>query len=133
MGLSAFQSANLVEHSTYSPMQGTFFLSAVFNFSALFLRYFQNYVSYDPDFLLTYSPESGEYFSYLQHVSKVISRHSRAILSKKFLQKFKKLTFVSEPKLRLDHDFKRPFQLFALFLRYFHFYVSYDSDFFADT
>ena len=54
-------------------------------------------------FLLTYSPESGECFSYLQHVPKVISHHSTAISSQNFRKKVQNFTFVADEKMSFDH------------------------------
>ena len=110
----------------YSPMQGTFIFKGTFQlfstFSAIlsFLRVVWHWF-----FLLTYSPKSGEYFWFHQHVSKVISHHVTAIWSKKVRKNVPNLTFVAGQRLSLDHCYlKHYFHFPARFLYFFHLYVS---------
>ena len=70
-------------------------------------------------FLLTYSPESGESFSYPQHVSKVISHHFTAIWSKNFRKKCSKSHFCGWRKNEFRSWLSDIFHFSAVFLRYF--------------
>ena len=87
------------------------FLSQLFNFLHFSCDIFISTRRTTLIFLLTYSPESGEYFSYPQHVSKLISHHSTAIWSKIFRRKKSKSDFREDPKSISGAVFKPTFQL----------------------
>ena len=79
-------------------------------------------------FLPTYSLILGECFRYLQRVLEMIFDDSCALWSENLLQKCKNGRIFEMVQNRFWRLFLAPF---LRFLQYFHFYVSYDHNFFT--
>ena len=115
-------------------MQGTFFLGPIFNNFVHFLQYFHFYASYDSDFSTdVLSGLWGMFFiprSCCWNDFPPFCGHLKQKFSKK---KSEKVTFGQVKKSSLEHFLGPVFNRFVHFMQYFHFYASYDSDFFTDV
>ena len=115
-------------------MQGTFFLGPVFNNFVHFLQYFHFYASYDSNFLywriaLTLRNVFHTQIMFLKWFPTILWSFEAKVFDKKC----EKMTFGQAKKLSLEHFLGTVFNSFVHFLQYFHFYASYDSDFFTDV